>query len=272
MKSVSKACNNLVCCFLITVLILLIPLNASGAENIRPQPLDITGTLVIHIQDAAGKGLYSNLKAYKAGTREMVRTYNSSQAYLKLPPGIYDLEIYYLELMQSKWLRNVSVKAGDNIEKIVRFQFGQVEVNVLGPDGKGLYSTVTAYKAGTTEMVRTHSSSQAFLKLPLGTYDIKVYSMTLQQEKWMRGISVTDGGKIQRTTQFSEGQDSRIGAQQNAGSTDEDRIIKTDTLQMTGLSAEERIIRTDTLQMTGFSAEERIIRTDTLQMTGMGSE
>lgn len=272
MKSVSKVYKNLVCCFSFVVLILLIPINVTGNDDVRALPLDITSKLVIHIQDVTGHELYSAVTAYKAGTREVVRTVNSSQATLKLAPGKYDIEIYYIELMQSKWLRNVIVKAGDNTEKIVRFQFGQVEVSVLGPDGKGLYSAVTAYKAGTTQMVRIHNTSQAFLKLPLGTYDIQVYSMFLHQEKWMRGISVTDGVQIQKTTRFSESQDNQTGDQQITGTTDEDRIIRTDTLQMTGLSAEERIIRTDTLQMTGLSAEERIIRTETLQMTGMSFE
>lgn len=272
MKSVSNTYKNLVCGFSFIVLILLIPINVSGNDDIRALPLDITGKLVIHIQDVTGHELYSAVTAYKAGTSEVVRTVNSSQATLKLAPGKYDIEIYYIELMQSKWLRNVIVKAGDSTEKIVRFQFGQVEVNALGPDGKGLYSNVKAYKAGTKEVVKVISSSQAFLKLPLGTYDIQVYSMFLHQEKWMRGISVTDGVQIQKTTRFSESQDNQIGDQQITGTTDEDRIIRTDTLQMTGLSAEERIIRTDTLQMTGLSAEERIIRTETLQMTGMSFE
>jgi len=79
MKSASKVYKNLVCCFSFIVLILLIPINVSGNESIRALPLDNTSKLVIHIQDVTGHELYSAVTAYKAGTREVVRTVNSSQ-------------------------------------------------------------------------------------------------------------------------------------------------------------------------------------------------
>jgi len=278
MKSVTK---NFICWFSSVFLILLTCLNASGNENIKPQPLDITGKLIIHVQDAAGNYLYSNIKIYKTGTNAVVKVVNTSQTYLKLPPGKYDIKIYYMELKESKWLRNVIINTGQDFEKSVRFQFGHVNVNVLGPDDKSLYSAVKAYKAGTKELITSHSSSQLSLKLPLGTYDIQIYSMFLKQDKWMRDIRVTDGIKMEKTVQFTGRKDvkSKKSKKKNihtqtlqmTGLNAQERNIHTDTLQMTGLNAQERNIHTDILQMTGLSAKERMINTNTLQMTGLNA-
>lgn len=279
MKSVTK---NFICWFSSVFLILLTWLNASGIENNKSMPLDTTGQLIIHVQDAAGKYLYSNIKIYKTGTNAVVKVVNTSQTYLKLYPGKYDIKIYYMELKKSIWLRNVIINTGQDFEKSVRFQFGHVNINVLGPDGKNLYSAVKAYKAGTKELIIGHSSSQLSLKLPLGTYDIQIYSMFLKQDKWMRDIMVTDGIKMEKTIQFTGQKDvkSRKTKKKNihtktlqmTGLNSHERNIHTDTLQMTGLSAQERNIHTETLQMTGLNAQERTINTVILQMTGLSAK
>jgi hypothetical protein len=284
-------------CLLLIIFGFVFPLGVA-AETLTPiKNKKITAThgeVVVHSRDIHGGELYAIVKAFKPGTPTEVAGSGSAHAELELPAGIYDIEVYYDALLQSKWLRGITVNPETRQEITVTFDFGTVDVHVLDPDGNEHYSAVTAYKPGTDEKIAGHSSARARLILPVGTYDIEVYSMDLYTSVWLKGLRVVNGGRIERTVQFSDGEmssdsvenaDSRedIGTEDNAeippvirtallqmtGLSDEDRIIITDTLQMTGITNENRIIRTETLQMTGLTYEDRIINTEILTMTGL---
>lgn len=100
---------------------------------------------------------------------------------------------------------------------------------------------------------------ETWVKVDPGVYDGKRYTLTIVESNEVSEVPVLRS-KSQRviTTDTLE----------MTGLSSEDRIIRTAALQMTGLSAEDRVIRTDTLQMTGLDPKDRIIQTDTLEMTG----
>jgi hypothetical protein len=286
-------------CLLLFIFTIVFPLD-SAAEVFTPmgnRALAAThGEVVVHSRDVHGNEIHATVKAFKSGTSEEVAGSGDADVKLELRAGAYDIEAYYDELLQSKWLRGISVSPGTRQELTVIFEFGTVNIHVLDPNGREHYSSVKAFKPGTDEEIAGHSSEHARLVLPVGTYDIEVYSMDLYTSSWLRGLQVADGATIERTVQFSGGttpgdhtevieikgdageeDDSEeppvIGTAmlQMTGITSEDRIIKTTMLQMTGISPDERNVRTVMLQMTGVTPEDRIVKTPQLSMTGLSN-
>jgi len=188
---------------LVVVLLFMPPLICSAYESAMSGDLNIPGKLILHIHDASGNDLYSTVNVFSAGTNTEIAGTSSSTPVIEIPPGTYDIKVYYIDLMKSQWLRGVILNAGESTEKTVKFDFGQVTFNILDPVGNEHYSAVTAYKAGTKEEVAGHSSSHARLILPVGTYDIEVYSMDLLKTIRLENVSVSDGSNITQTVQFS---------------------------------------------------------------------
>lgn len=159
------------------------------------------GEALVHVRDAEGKDLYASVKAFEQGkTDEEVYGSNSADARLILLPGVYDIEIYYSYQFPSEWLRGISVSPGTRQEFTVAFEFGRVDIHILDPDGNEHYATVKAFKPGAVEEIVGQSSAHASLILPVGTYDIEVYSM--DTSIWLRGVQVAAGDHIEKTVQF----------------------------------------------------------------------
>lgn len=197
------------CCCLVIILAVLVRPVEAPAETYTPMKntkLAAThGEVMVHSRDVHGNEIYAIVKAYKASTSEEVAGYGSPNVELELPAGTYDIKAYYDELFQSEWLRGISVSPGTRQEVTVTFEFGTVDVHALDPDGKEHYSAVKAFNPGTNKEVAVSRNAHARLILPVGTYDIEIYSMDLHTSIWLRGIQVADGGRIEKTVQFSEG-------------------------------------------------------------------
>ncbi len=158
--------------------------------------------LKIRAVDANNKTAYSSGEVYHAGTSDLVHKSSGNAYTFVLQPGSYDAKVYFRLTKESKWLRGISLKAGDRLEQQVSFAFGKIRLTGLGPDGKRAYLKAIAYRNGSTEMVHQTSGNAINFTLVPGTYDIKAYARKYKSEKWLRGIQIDDGANLKEQIQF----------------------------------------------------------------------
>jgi Ca-activated chloride channel family protein len=90
--------------------------------TIEKEVLFSFGEVLVHVRDAGGNELYSSVTAYTQGeTENEVYGVSSADARLILLPGAYDIEVYSMDLYETKWLRGVTVTAGGTVEETVQF-------------------------------------------------------------------------------------------------------------------------------------------------------
>jgi Ca-activated chloride channel family protein len=158
----------------------------------------------LHIKSLDGnhKAIFSTAVVYRAGTDEKIKKASGSNPRFTLLPGVYDVKVTCSPIKTDKWLRNIVLKAGDQIEKQVYFAFGKIKVTGVGPDGKKLYLGVTVYPAGSSDMIHRSTGGSPRFTLKPGAYDIRIRVSSLKAEKWLRGVAIEDGADIQQKVQF----------------------------------------------------------------------
>lgn len=147
-------------CMLLIILGIVSPMDVAAETYTPMKNKEISATygkVVVHSRDIQGNEIYAIVKAFKPGTSEEVAGSGGPHVKLELPAGTYDIEVYYDELLQSEWLRGISVSPGTRQEFTVAFEFGTVNIHVLDPNGREHYSSVKAFKPGTGSFERKHS-------------------------------------------------------------------------------------------------------------------
>jgi Ca-activated chloride channel family protein len=97
-------------------------IEVGAGATIEKEVLFSFGEVLVHVRNADGNELYSSVTAYTQGTTENeVYGVSSADARLILLPGTYDIEVYSMDLYETKWLRGVTVTAGGIVEETVQF-------------------------------------------------------------------------------------------------------------------------------------------------------
>lgn len=97
-------------------------IEVGAGAAIEKEVLFSFGEVLVHVRDADGNELYSSVTAYTQGaTENEVNGVSSADARLILLPGVYDIEVYSMDLYETKWLRGVTVTAGGTAEETVQF-------------------------------------------------------------------------------------------------------------------------------------------------------
>jgi Ca-activated chloride channel family protein len=97
-------------------------IEVGAGAAIEKEVLFSFGEILVHVRGADGNELYSSVTAYTQGeTKNEVYGVSSADARLILLPGVYDIEVYSMDLYKTKWLRGVAVIPGGTLEETVQF-------------------------------------------------------------------------------------------------------------------------------------------------------
>ena len=153
-----------------------------------------------------GKSFGATVDIFPAGEDEYI-AYGLTPQEFKLLPGTYDIRVKDRGVPgePTKWIRGVKVESGKKMERTAEFTGGRLEIAAL-KNGKPFNATVDVFPAGEDEYIAHGLTPQEFKLLP-GTYDIRVKDRGVPGEptKWIRGVEVESGKKIERTAEFTGG-------------------------------------------------------------------
>ena len=170
------------------------------------------GELTVEAPVADGSG---NVMVYvfAAGERTKVTTAMRAGEPVILSPAKYDLRVVLTQDSEEKmvrWRQAVPVKTGLQTQIEVAFERGQLTVSARNgekvlPDGA---VELTLFQSGDAmgKLVATGHAGTP-LHLPVGSYDVRATFTAGSDapERWLRDVSIEDGGDIHSTVDFSSG-------------------------------------------------------------------
>jgi hypothetical protein len=115
---------------------------------------------------------------------------------LNLPVGDYDIKIIEQTTKAEQWLRGIQIKKGKTVERSLNFFSGSLLSQVTVNKELTTDANVYVYRSGEHKHFRKGSASK-IIRLPVGTYDIKVVERTMGAEQWLYAVEV-DKGKLRK--------------------------------------------------------------------------
>ncbi len=122
-----------------------------------------------------------------------------------VPPGTYDIKTTAFDIQELKWVRGVTVKAGELRGIEANFQLSGF---LVGVTLNGRYSggaRIEVYREGESQPIRNIRAGyqgKTKLVLPPGRYNLRAFEFISKQDIWHRGISLTEGQLIEQSFDF----------------------------------------------------------------------
>ena len=111
-----------------------------------------------------------------------------------LKSGVYDLKTTNGGTATENWIKNIEIKDGQIINKIVSFAEGSLKVSIVNSGGEPTQaSDICVYEQGQTDMEVTCAgmfTNEYEFKLMPGIYDMKVSNYDNNGDQWSKNIEV----------------------------------------------------------------------------------
>ncbi len=150
----------------------------------------------------------SRFDLYRQGEktpRRKVQAQVKQPQIIYIPPGIYNIETLSFAVQQVKWSRGITVGAGEIYPLEINFSPAGFLVGVtLNGEPTGS-ARIEAYQRGESQpykQTRASFKEQTQLVLPVGEYDLRVQEFYTRQEKWHRGLYITEGQMLELRFDF----------------------------------------------------------------------
>lgn len=142
-----------------------------------------------------------SVAVYPAGrTGQPLDWRSQADAQFTLPPGRYDV-LVQMDYAQ-EWLRGITVKAGQLLNREVVFDFGTLELTVLR-DGKAVPVDIVTYPAGNRQnWVDWRSDNPTTIRLRAGTYDVEIAYADYTATETVKGLVVRAGETTKKVVEL----------------------------------------------------------------------
>lgn len=149
-----------------------------------------------------GQPIYGFFTIYEHGTKNEIMTTQGNGFVIKtILPGIYDIKVYEQDTYSTIWVNNIEIKAGEIVQKIIKFEMGTIAI--LPQINTGKISTeywwYYFYKKNSNKKEKKTAEGVGKKEheiLP-GTYSIKVLDGYNKVVKTIDNIVVKKGKRVE---------------------------------------------------------------------------
>ncbi len=172
------------------------------------------GTLTINVTKNLEPTATAFVRVYDQKTNSKVlddNTYRNNPVKVKLPQGLYYVEIedYSIVPKQFKRIKDIKIEEGKEIVKSVNFEEGELLLKTSKND-QPVGIRYEIYKNGERTKIKsgyTNENGEAALKLAAGLYDIRAVnkSTVLKSIKIFKGVKISPQTLTELNIEFKEG-------------------------------------------------------------------